>query len=512
MSEIRYILCESGDADLQVMVRMLSRAIAEHLQDWAVLVDPTTATGAATLYRPGEQPVVVQPNAMTVVLADIKTTVDVALANASTQPRAVHYLVLRTITVSDGFLTAYVGNNPTFFHVYTPIVPFGIGPHIPPQSANQWLIPNVGRYMPAIRLPQEPKDNAGPISLYEIGTAWNTPNPPERDSCRVRVNPTNLGSAEQALQLAVIQAVNQKAAWAAINEDIRKTFERWARTITWRRVGIVISGGGASVFRLVEFFHQLELKQVPIDLISGVSGGTVFAAAYAVGGMDKVNELVAKGIGMTAAVAASLASSCFIQQYFDKIFNNCGVRNTEIRVLALSTGFPPLKPPHATAIVDGTFGEAIRASGGAPFFGPFFPNMGDTRQVDGGITATVPPPFLAERFGADIVFAANVIAVPSTRFPGEERPLLGPLLAPFYRYTLLGRAADMWNAVTTMLHTIAEGTGMDADDFLDTQPRNGALIEPFTFFNLPAIVSDGLDDENINQRAQDWLDLWKALP
>lgn len=498
MSEIRYILCESP-FQLVAMGRLLGRAIAAHLSDWAVFINPDPLHREATLYRPGQPPL-----ALTLAVTDMITKVvntDIAplLAADPNPPRAVHCIVAKT--VDDGALAGFLdnGNDPKFFHVWTPVVPYGNGPFVPPANKEYWLRPNVGRYMPAIRLPDQTIGHAGPIMIYPIGQAWNIPNPPERDACRLRLKPQDVADADA-----------QTILWSDVPEALRNTFERWARTVTFRRVGIVVSGGGASVFRLVQFFYALENKKLPIDMLAGVSGGTVFAAAYAFGGMPAIQSLIAQGNLITATVTAGLITSWVIQEYFDNFFGRCGVRNTEIRVLPISTSFPPLKPPNASAIVDGTFGQAVRASGGAPFFGPYFPNNGDTRQVDGGIKATLPPPLVAERFGADLIFAANVIAPPSTRFVGEDKPILGPLLTPLYRYTPLGRVADMWGSFATMLHAISEASGLDADDFLDTEARNGALIEPFTFYNLPQLVDDGIDIP-INQKAQDWFDLWRTM-
>jgi len=499
MSDIRFVLCQ-GSAFLPAMVRLLARAVAVHLEDWAVFLDPNAASGGATLYRPGVPPLVLASAPMTATLTDVTNAVDAELMAAVQKPRSVQYLVLRT--TDDAALTAYVGGNPAFFHVVTPIVGFNAGP-TPPPGTTQWLLPLTGRIMPAILLPADKTGHAGTFQIYPIGVAWNAPNPPERDACRMRIDPVAAGIADAT------------PSWANVDVTTRQTIERWARTITFRRVGVVISGGGASVFRLTRLFKAFENTPegpLPIDLLGGVSGGTAFGAAYAVGGVAKVDELADQGGVFTLATLGTFANSWFTERFFDVFLAGCGVRNTEIRVVPLTTTLPPVDAPEAGVVVEGTFGEAVRASGGAPFFAPYFPNGGHTRMVDGAIMANVPPPLLAEQFGADIVFAANVLSTPATRFPGEDVPILGDILSIFYRYTLLGRVADTFGSVATMLHSLSEASGLTADDFVDTMPRNGTLVEPPLFYNAKVYAADGLDGVDFQLAAENWVKLWKMLP
>lgn len=498
MPEIRFILCQ-GDACLPAMVRLLARAIVVHLEDWAVVLDPSGETGGVTLYRPDAPPRVLAAAPMRWTLSDVRATIDAELAGALDAPRAVQFLVLHT--VDDAFLRSYIGGNPAFFHVVSPIVPFSDEPASPTPEMTQWLRPDEGRFMPAVLLPAEKTGHAGPLTLYPIGDGWHAPDPPERDACRMRIDPA-----------AAVLADARGQDFASLDERVRKPLERWARTVTCRRVGIVISGGGASVFRLAKLFEALEDKGVPIDLISGVSGGTVFASAYAVGGLDKVDEVAAQGNAFTLAVVGALANSWFVERFIDRSLGGCGLRNTEIRVLPLSTTFPPMMRPQAGAVVDGTFGQAVRASGGAPFFAPYFPNGGNVRHMDGAIMACTPPPFLAKRFGADIVFAANVLSPPATRFPGETVPVVRDIMGLFYRHTLFGRVADTWNACSTMLHGLSEGNGLDADLFVTTKPRDWGMIEWFLLYNAPKYMEEGLDGVDLDAAAATCLARWNALP
>ena len=128
--------------------------------------------------------------------------------------------------------------------------------------------------------------------------------------------------------------------------------------------------------------------------------------------------------------------------------------------------------------------------------------------------AGLPPPFVAERFGADIMFAMNVLALPENRFPGETIPLVGDVLSLFYRYTPLGRIADTMSATSTMLHTISEGAGLHADGFVDSPPRDWAPMEQALFYNSRKYAEEGMDGlstADLNAIADTFVLRWRSL-
>lgn len=486
----RRILCldHSGTispAMLVTMVKQLARALANHLNAYAVVVEPG---GGTNFYKPGSVTNLGTLGSMN----DVMTQADIEYG-APVDPIMVHFLV-----IDHPLLDPFLGATGLTFDVVTPLISYA-DKFLPLPLTITSRVSASGRAMPAIMLPSSTSGNAGTVRFYSIDDGWNAQNPPERDACRIRFTPTQVNAAAA------------EADWANVNSATKATFERWARTVAWKRVGISISGGGASCFRLVPLFEELEAKGVPIDLMTGVSGGTIFSACYALGGLPKVQQLANRGSSFMVALLGGLVTSWFVQRYVDDFLHNCGVCNTEIRVLPISARIAPMSPPQATAVVDGTFGEALRASGGAPFFGPYYD--GNARQTDGAVLAGLPPPFLAEQFGADIVFAMNVLALPANRFPGETVPILGDIVSVFYRYTPLGRVIDTFGATSTMLHTLSEGAGLSADVFVDSPPRDWAPVEEFLLYNSTTYSNIGLGlGVDIAAVAQDCKNLWQALP
>ena len=500
----RFILCQedsgllaSKGMNLLTLVKLLARAIVHHLpKHLAVVIDPANSFGS-TLFFPDGTSVDVSPNNPPSI-ADVLSNTAANWGNAGAT--TVHYLVVHN--ASDSSLCTFMNNVQASFDVVTRVIDYAnrFAPLNP--APTPWLVSN-GAAMPAILLPSSSKGHAGPMKTFVIDAGLDPsnplPTPPERDGCRMRLDKDE------------VNADALKPDWSTVKT--RAQFERWARTIAWRRVGICVSGGGASTFRLAKLFEQIEAAGLPIDLLAGVSGGTLFSACYAFGGMKAVKSFAYKrGKAFTTRIVGALAWSGFVERFIDDYLDNCGVCNTEIRVVPLSMQIAPSDEPKASVIVDGTFGQAGRASGGAPFFAPY--KRGNVRQGDGAILAGVPPSFLAERFGADMIFAMNVLALPTTRFPGEDAPIWGAILKPIYDYTPLGRMADAWGATATMLHTIAEGGLWLADDFYDAPPYNWAAVEQPMFWNAKHYFDDGPVDANLTEltlTAQDWYKRWSEM-
>jgi predicted acylesterase/phospholipase RssA len=62
-----------------------------------------------------------------------------------------------------------------------------------------------------------------------------------------------------------------------------KDFERLARILTGRGIGLVLGGGGVRGFAHIGVIRALEDKGVPIDFVGGTSAGAIAGAQYALG-------------------------------------------------------------------------------------------------------------------------------------------------------------------------------------------------------------------------------------
>lgn len=449
----------------KAFARLLAEALATHLGDWCTL--SPGGTDPVLRFEASATPVILG------AFAD-QAAVEAAAPTPPVSVRAHHFIV---VDPGDPALAIWMGALPTAaFDVVTPLVRYATRDaeiQAAKNARGSRLVPFAGKLMPAVLLDVPGPGPVGAFEPFPVAHDMSMVDPPERDACRMRVRPTDV--------------ISIAGGFSAMTAEVRQAMQRWARTVSWRRVGFVVSGGGASVFRLCDYFHWLEQNQVPIDMLAGVSGGTLFSALYAVGGLPKVRAFAARGPLFSLATTGALINSCVVQAYVDRELGGFGINDTEIRVVALSTRFPPMSEPRPTIVQEGSLGEAVRASGGAPFFGPYFHE--DGRQLDGGLVAVVPPPALAEGFGADVVFAANAMALPAHRFPGEDIPVLGPLASLFYRYTLFGRIPDHYTAFATMVHSLGRAHADQSDHPVHTPPNDWTLFEPLEFFRAAHLAA-----------------------
>src|SRR5579872_1724656 len=80
-----------------------------------------------------------------------------------------------------------------------------------------------------------------------------------------------------------------------------ETLERLARLITGRSMGLLLGGGGARGYAHIGVIRALEEYNIPIDIIAGVSSGSIIAGLYAMG-------LSAREILLVSKIASTIAA------------------------------------------------------------------------------------------------------------------------------------------------------------------------------------------------------------
>ncbi|MDY7230151.1 patatin-like phospholipase family protein [Hyalangium rubrum] len=228
---------------------------------------------------------------------------------------------------------------------------------------------------------------------------------------------------------------------------LRETFDRWARAVTDRRVGLALGGGGAFGYVHLALLERLmepprtgatpgtpeeaESLRVPVDMISGSSFGTVVGAFYCVAGKQGLELMKNEWPMLAAAVPFGVVTSVGIQWILDAILGPVKLEQLEVPL------FPVVVDADAGVEWDvrqGTVGYGIRASGSFP------PAMGplislNRRLLDGGFVANVPVNVLRTE-GAGLLIASNPI------------PRVAPRNRTFPRLRLLGA---LWRQVNPLL-------------------------------------------------------------
>ena len=297
------------------------------------------------------------------------------------------------------------------------------------------------------------------------GGATRAHNRLRRDLCRVAIDPDGLA-----------------ADWETTHRRYRETTYRWARAVTNRRVGVALSGGGACAYRTAPLLRGLHAAGVPIDVVSGVSGGALLGAYYCKGGLAGLDHAERRGARFLLAMLGAIVWSGFIERQIDRDLN--GARVDELEVLFLPVTTELGDPPGARVVVAGTVGEAVRASAAAPvLFGPT--RKAGKRYADGAAATMLPAKLLTDH-GADLTLACTCVPAPT-----RGNPFGGSLIGRLaYRLPPLGRLIDAWVATALLLNTASRLAGTDAQVAWEPSGIGDPLREALRFDQAHAIVAD----------------------
>jgi predicted acylesterase/phospholipase RssA len=357
------------------------------------------------------------------------------------------------------------------------------------------------------REPQRP-DREGPYFCSFVTTLVRTPVPTggglesrpadgEFDLQRRRDAHWRLDRDRCLLPFAELDALRARLADA----DARELAERWARAVTNRQVGMALSGGGALSYRLVPLIKGIRQRRVPIDVVSGVSGGALIAAYYCAHGVEGLDRCLALGRRMGPLL---LARACIRPGTFEKLVDGDLGR---IDVASLSTRFVPLAtaivddvPPAAHVVVRGTLGQAVQVSGAAPvLFAPTV-HMNGSREVhfaDGATSAFIPARVLRDA-GADLVLAFNCLAGPSDGNP----------LGWVGRLPLVDRLCDLWVSGSYLAQRIGREVDEDAHVYFEPDEEARPLLDSVHFPDGAAIAEDSARTARVSRCIRDCVEVW----
>lgn len=173
------------------------------------------------------------------------------------------------------------------------------------------------------------------------------------------------------------------------------------------RVGLVLSGGGARGFAHVGVLQVIEELSLPIDLVVGVSMGSVIGASYAAGlSADQIAELV-RAVRFSEVFRPrrgplSLVDPRGMRVNLRRIFGNRRIedlnRELVVVVSSMTTGLP-------LALRDGPLVDALLASCSIPLLYPPV-QRDDHHLLDGGLIDGLPVA-LARELGARTIIAVD---------------------------------------------------------------------------------------------------------
>ncbi|TGN03995.1 cyclic nucleotide-binding protein [Leptospira dzoumogneensis] len=210
-------------------------------------------------------------------------------------------------------------------------------------------------------------------------------------------------------------------------------FDRIARRLESRSVGVALSGGGAKGFAQLGLLRSLTEAGIPIDLIGGTSSGSIMAGLFAMGyGFDESLRLI-KEVWIEAKLTrdytlpfVSILRGARYSRAIKEFFGNRKIETLLIPFLAVACDLTNSKPK---VFEEGEVWKAIRASTSIPgIFPPFYTE--GALYVDGGLWDNLPGS-LVRRKGADVLISVDLGAgsqpnkdqtyglLVESRFPGE---------------------------------------------------------------------------------------------
>jgi predicted acylesterase/phospholipase RssA len=357
--------------------------------------------------------------------------------------------------------------------------------------------------MSAARFDSQPADEEANIAQRERDAwpGWRI----ARDECRV---PFHIDRLQSQWERWVKRGRRGAFADVAHRDDIQHA-ARWARAVTNRQVGVALSGGGASGYRLLPALKRFAQQGVPVDVVSGVSGGALIAAYYCAGGLPGLDRCIRTGRILQWILLPAAFSSDVFRWVVDRDLSAARIENLPVRLVAVATGLPDKGPPQGHVITRGTVGEAVQASGSAPLgFGPTdkATGSGPVRYTDGAFASMVPARILKD-FGADYVFAFNCLAGPGKRNPLERYPL-GQAL---YAYTPVGRLVDLWVSMAYLIEAASREAAEDAHVYYDPHDAEVPLVESFGFANAREIVRQAAACPRLRERVDACVAFWREV-
>jgi predicted acylesterase/phospholipase RssA len=204
-------------------------------------------------------------------------------------------------------------------------------------------------------------------------------------------------------------------------DEDRATMYRLGRAATDRRVGVALGGGGALGFAHIALLEELERYEVPIDMVSGVSFGSLVGGFYAADGLKGLERLKLQRRRLQAALLTSSMVPPAVEWYL--LFALLGTRLEEVPVPFFPVALNLETAEEFTPTI-GSMARGIRMSSALPGMltpyvsparriGPDFTLEKDVprRLVDGATVNNVPEGILI-REGADFLVASDVIALP----------------------------------------------------------------------------------------------------
>jgi len=208
------------------------------------------------------------------------------------------------------------------------------------------------------------------------------------------------------------------AAFHHVRQGDPTHWQRLARRLTGRAVGVVLSGGAARGLAHIGVARALEEAGQPVDIIGGTSMGALLGAMWARGTTPAEGMVLAERMANPRMLFdrtfpyTSIMASRKITQVARELFGERQIEDLWRPFLCVSTNLSVAAP---VVHERGPLWRAVRASIALP--GIFSPVLNDKNEllVDGGVMNNFPLDIMAARYELGLLIGSNVS-------PHRERP------------------------------------------------------------------------------------------
>lgn len=289
-------------------------------------------------------------------------------------------------------------------------------------------------------------------------------------------------------------------------DSMKDSFGRFARAVTNRRVGLALGGSGAWSYGHVDFVLGLLQRGVPIDMISGASGGTFVGAYYAAQGTIGLGIYVSRALTLQLLLVPAFFTMAVIEWLFDYDLGVINLDDLEIPLYPVATNLTDGKED---VIVGKTVGWGARASASAP--GIFASTIVDKIiYVDGAVTDNVPATVVAD-MGAALVIASNALPAPNSRQPiWQPDTVIGRFLQQF---NPIGRIADTITSASLMFHDSGnfQARAAGAQVLYEPTPRWFPVARAFLFIAATDVMASTRTDPQFIKALDEAEAAWDQL-
>jgi predicted acylesterase/phospholipase RssA len=201
-----------------------------------------------------------------------------------------------------------------------------------------------------------------------------------------------------------------------LRSTTRADFDRLARYLGGRSVGLVLSGGGARGLAHLGAIRAMEEQGVPIDFVGGTSQGAFMAALFAsnpsAAAMDKPTRLLAARMGDMRTLIRDFTlpymswfSGAALSDTLKLFFGDAQIEDLWVHCFAMTTN---ISRANACAHRTGDIWRVVRASMSLLQFLPPMRQANGDILIDGGYVSNLPVDAMRDLFAPAMMVAVDI--------------------------------------------------------------------------------------------------------